>query len=318
MFDEARITTLDLVTRCALGLAALVCLFVCRTSALSLDMTGTFGPLVALFAMAAVAIAYGPRRRNAPRLSVAATLAADLITYSLVLGTFSYVAAASPRPLIHPSLAAIDRSLGFDWLAYYHFIESRPRVAGLLSLAYDGMIVEIGLVALVLYVTRADSELRILLNAFALAALVIISLSALFPALEALSYFGIYPLIETSQGPVTGIDRADDFLAMHFGRMTAVPIVAAKGIVCFPSFHTACGVIAALCAYPIRWLRLPILAWSFLLIMATPVDGGHYLIDVIVGFIIATGLVAFILAYTRRVSPSPSLVLVASEPTSRV
>jgi membrane-associated phospholipid phosphatase len=314
MFDEARIKTLDLITRGSLGLAALACLMVCRASALSLDLTGTFGPLLALFAMIAIAIAYGPKHRNAPRLSVAATLAGDLIAYSLVLGTFSYVAAASPRPLIHPNLAAIDRSLGFDWLAYYRFVETHPRLAGLLSLAYDGMIVEIGLVALALYATRANAQLRILLNAFALAALLTISLSAMFPALEALSYFGVYPLVETSQGPVTGIDRTDDFLAMHFGTMTAIPIVAAKGIVCFPSFHTACAVLAALCAYPVRWLRWPILAWSLLLIAATPVDGGHYLIDVIVGLIIATGIFVLLVAYARQSSAHRSLALAPSEP----
>jgi len=314
MYDQVRIKTLDLITRGALGLAALVCLLVCRTSALSLDLSGTFGPLVALLAMAAIAIAYAPIRRNAPRLSVAATLAADLIAYSLVLGTFSYVAAASPRPLIHPTLAAIDRSLGFDWLAYYRFIQAHPRWASLLSLAYDGMIVEIGLVALVLYATRADAQLRILLNVFALAALVAISMSAAFPALEALSYFGIYPLVQTSQAPVTGIDRADDFLAMHFGTMTTIPIVAAKGIVCFPSFHTACAVIAAFCAYPVRWLRWPILVWSLLLIAATPVDGGHYLIDVIVGFAIAIGLCALLVAYARPRASRSLLVLAPSEP----
>jgi hypothetical protein len=314
MFDEARIQTLDRLTRGALGLAALVCLVVCWASPLSLDVTGTFGPLLALLAMIAIAVAYGPARRNAPRLSVAATLAADLIAYSLVLGTFSYVAAASPRPLIHPSLAAIDRSLGFNWLAYYRFFEAHPRLASLPTLAYDGMIIEIGLVALVLYATRAYPQLRILLNAFALAALLTISLSALFPALEALSYFGIYPLIQTSQGPVTGIDRADDFLAMHFGTMTAIPIVAAKGIVCFPSFHTACAVLAALCAYPLRWLRWPILGWSLLLIAATPVDGGHYLIDVIVGFAIATGMFFLLVVYARLGQNQTALVLAPSEP----
>jgi hypothetical protein len=284
MLDPRKIKRLDFLTRAALGATAAFCAAAPLHSSLTIDPKDTGLPLAAFVAMVAISVLYQPHFRNLPRLAVGATVAADLIAYALVLGTFSYIAAASPWPLIHPVLAQIDRALHFDWLAYYHFIKNHPPLAALLTLAYDGMIAEIGLVTLALFLLNDLPRLRIVLDGFALCALITIILSAIFPAVEALAYFNIYPMIPKGQGFVTGIDRVDAFLALHYATTTTIPIIDAKGIVCFPSFHTACAVISVVGAFSRRWLRWPVLAWSILLIAATPVDGGHYLTDVIAGF----------------------------------
>jgi len=48
------------------------------------------------------------------------------------------------------------------------------------------------------------------------------------------------------------------------------------GLVTFPSFHTAMGVIAIYCARGTRWLFWPMLVINLLMIAATPVLGSHY------------------------------------------
>jgi hypothetical protein len=313
MLDPDKIRRLDLFTRALLALTAAICALAPLYSRLKIDMRNTEIPLIALFAMAAIALLYQPRFRNVPRLAVGATASADLIAYALVLGTFSYVAAASPRPLVHPILAAIDRSLHFDWLAYYTFVKGNSSLAAVLSIAYAGMIAEVGLVALLLFMTNDVQRLRVLLDAFVLCALITIAVSAIFPALEALAYFEIYPAVASGAGFITGIDRTDDFLALHYGTTQVVPVMDAKGIVTFPSFHTACAVISAACARSRRWMFWPMCLWSALLIAATPVDGGHYLIDVVAGFALASIVLATILTVTRVGERQRTLFLAAVE-----
>jgi membrane-associated phospholipid phosphatase len=311
MLDPDKIKKLDLLTRSALAAAAGICAAAPLYSPLTIDLANTLMPLLAFVAMVSIGILYQPRFRNVPTLAQGAMISADLIAYALVLGTLSYIAAASPRPLIHAFLAEIDRSLHFDWLAYYGFVKAKPDFAALLTIAYNGMIAQLGLVALVLFWIKDIQRLRVLLDAFALCALLAIAISAVFPALEALAYFKIYPLVATGAGYATGIDRVDDFLALHYGTTRIVPIMDAKGIVCFPSFHTACAVLSAVCAWPRRWLFWPALAWSSLLIAATPVDGGHYLADIITGFALASTVLAAIFAFSRARHPQPTLVLAA-------
>jgi membrane-associated phospholipid phosphatase len=311
MLDPDKIKRLDRLTRSALAAAAGFCALTSLYSPLTIDLRDTGLPMLAFVTMVTISIVYGPRFRNVPALARGATISADLIAYALILGTFSYIAATSPRPLVHPILAEIDRSLFFDWLGYYSFVRANPSFAALLSAAYNGMIAEVGLVALVLFLAKDNARLRILLNGFALSALLTITISALFPALEALAFFKIYPVVMTRAGYATGIDRVDDFLALHYGTTNVVSVMNSKGIVCFPSFHTACAVLSAIGAWSRRWLFWPMLIWSALLIAATPVDGGHYLADVIAGLVLSATLLAAIFAATRSRANQPDLILAA-------
>ena len=55
----------------------------------------------------------------------------------------------------------------------------------------------------------------------------------------------------------------------------------------FPSFHAASAVLYAWALWPVRWMR-PIVVLAFgAMLAATPINGGHYLIDIIAGTAIA-------------------------------
>jgi hypothetical protein len=313
MLDPRKIKQLDLATRAALGVTAAFCAAAPFYSPLTIEWKDTSVPLAAFITMVVLSILYQPHFRNLPRLAAGATVAADLIAYALVLGPFSYIAAASPWPLIHPFLARCDRALHFDWLAYYHFVKNHAPLAALLTLAYNGMIAEIGLVTLALFVLNDLPRLRIVLDGFALCALLTIIVSALFPAVEALAFFNIYPMIPRGSGFVTGIDRVDAFLAVHYATTTTIPIINAKGIVCFPSFHTASALICVSGAFSRPWLFWPVLAWSALLIAATPVDGGHYLADLLIGLALSAMVLAIVFWLVRVRQPKQQLTL-AIEP----
>jgi membrane-associated phospholipid phosphatase len=60
-----------------------------------------------------------------------------------------------------------------------------------------------------------------------------------------------------------------------------------EGIITFPSFHAALGIIFIAGLWPIPVLRWIGLIVNVLMIAATPVEGGHYFIDVLAGVVIA-------------------------------
>jgi membrane-associated phospholipid phosphatase len=60
-----------------------------------------------------------------------------------------------------------------------------------------------------------------------------------------------------------------------------------EGIITFPSLHAALGLIFALALWPDRVLRWFSLALNLLMIVATPIDGSHYFVDVFAGLAIA-------------------------------
>jgi membrane-associated phospholipid phosphatase len=66
-----------------------------------------------------------------------------------------------------------------------------------------------------------------------------------------------------------------------------VMAVGAEGIITFPSLHAALAVILIAAFWPLpvaRWICAVI---NTLMLAATPIDGSHYLIDVVAGIGIA-------------------------------
>jgi membrane-associated phospholipid phosphatase len=71
------------------------------------------------------------------------------------------------------------------------------------------------------------------------------------------------------------------------GTFFTLVATGSEGIVTFPSLHAAMGLIFIFALWPVpvvRWFGLGV---NVLTIGATPIDGGHYLIDVAAGLMLA-------------------------------
>jgi membrane-associated phospholipid phosphatase len=71
------------------------------------------------------------------------------------------------------------------------------------------------------------------------------------------------------------------------------------GTVTFPSFHAAAATLVTYAARGVPFVAMPLFALNALMIVSTIPEGGHYLVDVIAGVLIA---VACILARAVRAS----------------
>ena len=76
-----------------------------------------------------------------------------------------------------------------------------------------------------------------------------------------------------------------------------------EGLVTFPSFHTAAGVLFAWALWSTRWLRWPGLIVNVLMIASVPIIGAHYLVDVFGGVVVAIAS----LYLARRWMDAPSV-----------
>jgi hypothetical protein len=312
MFDADRIAKLDMFTRCVVGLTALVCVAAPLYSHLSLDLRGTALPVLALVLMGALALIYG-RWRPAPRIAAAAAMTADLIAFGLVLGAASYLAAAAGRPMMAAQFAAADHWLGFDWQTYVLFVRANPALGALLHFGYTMMVQQLGLLVVAFTLLGRFHWLRITVDAFGLMALTAVILSGFFPAVDADVYFGAMVPQMTPHGWIAGLQRVQDFLNLRDGFLVQIPVIDATGIVTFPSFHTMCGFLFAVAFAQMRFLRWPGVAINALLIAATPVEGGHYFIDMLVGIALAAAILSAIFAYVRVRDPAPAFALAAAE-----
>jgi len=84
-----------------------------------------------------------------------------------------------------------------------------------------------------------------------------------------------------------GQHHIDVFLAVRDGQMKVLDESAIIGIVAFPSFHAAMGLIFIHSARNMKSLLAVMVPLNLLIIVATPPCGGHYLVDTIAGLAVA-------------------------------
>src|SRR5439155_17310083 len=71
------------------------------------------------------------------------------------------------------------------------------------------------------------------------------------------------------------------------GTLRRLDLLGLAGIVTFPSFHAASAVLYAWAFWPVVWARPIAILANGMMMAATPIDGGHYFIDLIAGIAIA-------------------------------
>lgn len=206
---------------------------------------------------------------------------------------FTYLATAAAPPLRDDVLVRIDRSLGFDWPSFLAVTNSHPHVAALLSLCYrsTGLL----LIGIVVWLSTTGRAIR-LAELHAVLALTLLGLTVamvLVPTAGAFAYYG--PAADT----FGNFARADEmwsfyatFVALREGTLATIQLSHASGIVSFPSFHAALGVVTVYALRDSRWLVAPVLAINAVMVAATLPVGGHHLAELLAGLSISAAAIA--------------------------
>lgn len=234
-------------------------------------------------------------RRDA-RIAALGHLAAVVLIFSAGAEIFSYIVVAHGGALVDAQLAAVDRALGFDWLAAYNAIAAHRWLHIGLILAYWCPPVQMIVLLVVLsFLGRTDRcwEMQWL---FMIIATTAILLSGFYPAAGAFDFFQV----QANEPYVKA------FHDLRAGTLKTISKEDLQGIIQFPSLHISWVIIYTYAARRIKYLFPVLLAINALVAVATPAVGGHHLADLLAGAVLTLAAIVLVRKLAKTgVLPGP-------------
>lgn len=231
---------------------------------------------------------------------------------------FTYLATAASLPLRDDTLVAVDRSLGFDWVAFLEFANARPFLAAALSVSYhSGGPLLLGVVT---WLAITEREMR-LAELSAVLALTFVGFAigmVVVPTIGAFAYFAPTAQQFSNFAEVSQMwPFYRTFTALRDGSLRVIELAVADGIVGFPSFHAALAIVT-IWAVRACVLFYPVLAFNSVMMVAILPVGGHHLSEVIAGALTAMAAIVFVLAVATRLRPAEEAeIAMAREASAR-
>jgi PAP2 superfamily len=241
-------------------------------------------------------------RRN-PRLSYCLVAIAQMIIAMSVMTSLTYVAISINLPLWDGTLLAWDRALGLDFRYYLDFVNGHPQIISVLAAGYRSITWQILGIMFVLPLAGNYRRTGEAICAFALALFATTFISAMVPAIGVYGELGLtasdFPYFE----PQGYYDTLRDATLVRAGSLHGLDLLKLVGVLTFPSFHAVSAILYTWAFWPMRWLRLFFVPCNNVMLVATPLGGGHYFVDVIAGVVIATMAILAALGISRFVAP---------------
>jgi len=242
---------------------------------------------IAAIAALLVTIAY-VYRRPANRVQ---RIARDISEYfglfsliALVGATATYPLSAGTQGFVDPALEKIDSLLRFNWIAWYDVVAAHRSLQLLGTAAYQSIFVSPAILLGYFAWTGHRASARAFIAAFWVAAVLSLALFPFLPAEGPLAFLWRGPIPYMPESALYQMSLIPE-LRRH--GISHVDLGALRGLVSAPSFHTASAVLYIAAAWPFRKLRWPLLAINIAMLLSTPVEGTHYLADMIAGALVA-------------------------------
>jgi len=206
------------------------------------------------------------------------------IFVSLLCAAASYLLAAASSGYSDPVLARIDALLQFNWLAWYELVAAHPALQTAGRIAYANIYFSPLILMAAFAHSGARERAQCLLVSFWLAAIITLTLFVTMPAVGPLSYLWQGPI---PYMPTSGTFQADLLPALRDRSSGLLDLGNLEGLVCAPSFHSTSAILYMVMGWGHRKIRWPLIGLNSAMLLATPVEGTHYLIDMIGGVFVA-------------------------------
>jgi len=222
-----------------------------------------------------------------PKMTFMLTAIGQLVFIVAFMGPLTYVAGALNMPLQDKLFLGIDRTLGLDPKTILDFVNARPELARWLEAGYGLIRAPLLAIPIILGMTARLQRLQVFVLAFAVALILTLVTSALVPAIGTYYGLGIDASAMTNLDSGIYAKQLRDIPALRDGSLRDLELFKLAGIVAFPSFHAASAVLFAWALWPVRGFGPFALALNAVMLLATPVVGAHYVIDVVGGIAVA-------------------------------
>jgi membrane-associated phospholipid phosphatase len=229
-----------------------------------------------------------------------------LLAFSAAAATLSYLMTSLDLPLVDGRLLAVDAALGFDWMGYVGFVNDRPWLGTIFSAAYVTTLAQVALTVIVLGLAGRLERVRHFVSAVMLGALICIVVSAVLPSAGALGTLRPPTDFVAENQPIVTLDYKQVFFDLRSGAGRFISLDSLHGLIAFPSYHCTLSALVVIAFAGAGWWFWPVLGLNLIVVLSTPVDGGHHLTDALGGILVA-------LASWRLVRTHPS-IMPASEP----
>jgi hypothetical protein len=227
------------------------------------------------------------RVRPDPRLSAMLMGTAFLVSFSAAFSFLNYLLLTVAGPRIDTLFAAADRATGFDWIAVMTVMSHHPLINTVLQICYSSVLPQIALLIIALaWSSRGDDIFRLCIS-IAAGAFLTVGFWTCLPSFGAFSVYTLPPDIAKHLTVALDGKYAHDLIDLLANGPGNISPRSAKGLVGFPSFHGALAMMVAWHARHLKYLRWPALVLNALVLIATPIQGGHHLTDLAGGFVVA-------------------------------
>lgn len=178
----------------------------------------------------------------------------------------------------------IDLFIGFDWLYLVEIVQDHRWFSSMVGMSYETIALQPTLIIVLLAVMGMNHRVHHFVAATIITLAITVILVYFVPAKSAAVQFlgeDTPGLSFASSGHIPIIND------LRAGIYPSIDINSLAGLIAFPSFHAAASVIYAWAALPIHWVRGPIIILNAFMMLASLLVGGHYLIEIIGGVVIA-------------------------------
>lgn len=214
------------------------------------------------------------------------TLAECFLLFTLMgaLGAIlSYMAMVHSDGFTDQLLARSDEALGFSWPAIHAYVSERPWLNDIMARTYFACFLMPFIVFALLYRERSRERLYRYLLAYGLALAVTVAIFFFFPAQAAFAYY----LDAGTDIPGSARHYGAVIEGLRDGSLRTLDVADLGGIITFPSFHASMAILFVWAAWPVRSSRVPMVVVNGLMWVAAVPIGGHYVVDLLGGSVVA-------------------------------
>ena len=227
-------------------------------------------------------------KRLARAVSLFMKGAIPLALVSLLFEVYSTLAVRLPLPLRDAELSTLDAFIGFHWLQFLEFVNSSKIASEILVIAYHSFVPQFVFLIAVLSLMRMGDRISEFVALYAVTVLITATIATIVPAEGAHAYFAPSREQFSNFTSLSGMWHYDLLVTLRTAKtMSFNPFQHLQGMVTFPSFHATVAILIAYAVRGVRFVGIPMLILNVLMIVSVIPEGGHYLVDLIAGLLIA-------------------------------
>lgn len=258
---------------------------------------------IALLSLVLVAAGiYYQTRRGEPRIAAMLLGASFLCAFSAAASLLNYFLLTFHGPRIDAHLASADLALGFDWVRMMTAMADHPLLNQLLFVAYNSVLPQIALMTVMLGWSGNPEKTYRFCIAVAAGALICIAVWSVAPSFGA---FSVYPASFSQMTLALDGRYAQELVSLLQQGPGLINPHETKGLIGFPSYHAVLALLVIWYGRGLPRLFWPLALTNVVVLVATPIQGGHHLVDVLAAFPV-TALALWLAGEFGQISWKPS------------